>query len=43
MFMIILFNKPFNVLCQFSGESPNLADYIDIKDVYPAGRLDKDS
>jgi 23S rRNA pseudouridine2457 synthase len=43
IFMIILFNKPFNVLCQFSGESPNLADYIDIKGVYPAGRLDKDS
>lgn len=41
--MIILFNKPYNVLCQFTGDSPNLADYISHKDVYAAGRLDKDS
>lgn len=42
---LILFNKPFNTLSQFSGEPSDstLADYISIKDVYPAGRLDKDS
>jgi len=41
--MLIAFNKPFGVLCQFSGESPTLADYVDVSGVYPAGRLDKDS
>ena len=43
--LLVLFNKPFNTLSQFSGE-PNdstLSDFISIKDVYPAGRLDKDS
>lgn len=42
---LVLFNKPFNTLCQFTGEQHDstLADYINIKGVYPAGRLDKDS
>ena len=44
---IVLFNKPFQVLCQFTDESEKnrktLADFIDIKDVYAAGRLDFDS
>lgn len=41
----LLFNKPFNVLCQFTDPdgSVTLADYIDVKGVYAAGRLDKDS
>jgi 23S rRNA pseudouridine2457 synthase len=41
--MLIAFNKPFGVLCQFTGEGPTLADYVDVPGVYPAGRLDKDS
>ena len=43
--MLIAFNKPFGVACKFSPESgrKTLADYIDVRSVYPAGRLDTDS
>jgi len=43
MTQLILFNKPFNVLNQFTGEKPNLADYIKMPGFYAAGRLDKNS
>lgn len=42
---ILLFNKPFGVLCQFTDADARqtLADYIDAPGFYAAGRLDKDS
>jgi 23S rRNA pseudouridine2457 synthase len=42
---ILLFNKPYGVICQFSSDGlhPTLADYISLPDFYPAGRLDTDS
>jgi len=42
---VVLFNKPFDVLCQFTDDNnrKTLKDYVDIKDIYAAGRLDKDS
>jgi 23S rRNA pseudouridine2457 synthase len=45
MSRVLLFNKPYGVICQFSrdGLHPTLADYIAVPNYYPAGRLDTDS
>lgn len=45
MSRLILLNKPFNTLCQFTDAEgrPTLADYVPIPNVYAAGRLDFDS
>jgi 23S rRNA pseudouridine2457 synthase len=49
MSKLIVFNKPFGVLPQFTDAGtagsprPTLSQYIDVPNVYPAGRLDMDS
>jgi len=45
MISLLLLNKPFGVMSQFRKEAGqlSLADYINIPQIYPAGRLDKDS
>jgi 23S rRNA pseudouridine2457 synthase len=49
MSRLILFNKPFGILPQFTDKGtegsprPTLSQYIDVQGVYPAGRLDMDS
>lgn len=44
-FKYLLFYKPYDVLCQFSpeGKHRTLAEFIDLKNIYPVGRLDADS
>jgi len=45
MARILIFNKPYGVLSQFTPEGrwQGLKDYLDLPGVYPAGRLDADS
>src|SRR5690349_5980904 len=43
--MLIALNQPYGVICKFSPEpgKRTLADFVDVRSVYPAGRLDTDS
>ncbi|MGN6817600.1 MAG: pseudouridine synthase [Sphingomonas sp.] len=49
MSRLVLFNKPYGVLCQFTDRGnegsarPTLSQFVDLPGVYPAGRLDLDS
>ena len=43
--MLIALNKPYGVICQFSPHEKHrtLKDFVNVPNVYPAGRLDTDS